>query len=190
MSSSSPLIREILTPSAGVISYSVMVGPTVALIDFIWTPNVAKTSTMRFLFASCSFSSTYTFPPSSYFLSRSSVGYLYFVQGSFGFIGVVKSILPTTVLLAAFSSVSPTVISISGSFALPVLLESCLLVPPFISVLTGVCTSIPSSVKSTVWGAGSSYTFILFSSCSSSSLIISSVFFFRFVIVNFTLSER
>ena len=35
MSSSSPLIREILTPSAGVISYSVMVGPTVALIDFI-----------------------------------------------------------------------------------------------------------------------------------------------------------
>ena len=57
MSSSRFLIFDILMPSAGVISYNVMVGPTVAIIVFICTPKLLSTSTIRFLFAVCSFMS-------------------------------------------------------------------------------------------------------------------------------------
>lgn len=57
ISSSRFLIFDILTPSAGVISYKVMVGPTVAIIVFICTPKLFRTSTIRFLLAVCSFMS-------------------------------------------------------------------------------------------------------------------------------------
>ena len=57
MSSSRFLILEILTPSSGVISYNVIVGPTVAIIVFICTPKLLRTSTILFLFAFCSFMS-------------------------------------------------------------------------------------------------------------------------------------
>lgn len=59
---------------AGVISYSVMVGPTVALMLLISTPKLRSTSTIRFLFAVCSAISIYGLPSFSYFFSRSRVG--------------------------------------------------------------------------------------------------------------------
>ena len=133
-----------------------MVGPTVARIDFICTPNDASTSTIRFLFANCSSSSTNTLPPSSYFLSKSRVGYLYLVHGSLGFIGVFRSTLPATVLPPAFSSPSPTVISMPGSLAGAFSLGFLSLFNVSTSVFAGAFTRIPSSVKSTVCGAGSS----------------------------------
>ena len=74
MSSSRFLILDIFTPSAGVISYSVMVGPTVAVMVRICTPKLFNTSTMRFLFRVCSFMSIYGLPSLSYFFSRLSVG--------------------------------------------------------------------------------------------------------------------
>ena len=54
MSSSRLRIFEILTPCAGVISYRVIVGPTVAFMLLISTPKLRNTSTMRFLLAVCS----------------------------------------------------------------------------------------------------------------------------------------
>ena len=51
ISSSKFLIFEIRTPSAGVISYNVMVGPTLALIELISIPKLRKTLMMRSLLA-------------------------------------------------------------------------------------------------------------------------------------------
>ena len=58
ISSSRFLIFEIRTPSAGVISYSVIVGPTVALISRIATPKLLSTSTILALFVLISSIST------------------------------------------------------------------------------------------------------------------------------------
>lgn len=110
ISSSRFLIFDIFTPSAGVISYNVIVGPTVAVIVLICTPKLFNTSTMRFLLAVCSFMSIYGLPSFSYFLSKSSVGYLYFVHGSFGFIGVLMFVLPDTSLESARFSFSGIII--------------------------------------------------------------------------------
>ena len=54
MSSSRLRIFEIRTPSAGVISYKVMVGPTLALMELISMPKLRSTLMMRFLLAFCS----------------------------------------------------------------------------------------------------------------------------------------
>ena len=67
-----------------------MVGPTVALISLISTPKLFRTFTICSLFALISSISTNGLPSLSYFFSKSIVGYLYFVNGSFGFIGVLK----------------------------------------------------------------------------------------------------
>ena len=54
MSSSRLRILEIRTPSAGVISYNVIVGPTLALIELISMPKLRNTLIMRSLLAFCS----------------------------------------------------------------------------------------------------------------------------------------
>jgi len=61
-----------------------------ALISRIETPKLLSTSTMRALFALISSMSTFGLSPSSYFLRRSSVGFLYLVKGSSGSIGVLR----------------------------------------------------------------------------------------------------
>ena len=76
ISSSRLRIFDILTPSAGVISYRVIVGPTVALISRICTPKEFKTSTMRCLFAMSSSLSIYGFLSLSYFFSKERGGKL------------------------------------------------------------------------------------------------------------------
>ena len=76
MSSSKERTLEILIPGASVISYSVMVGPTVALMLSTVTPKLPSTCTMRSLLARCSSMSIYDLPSFSYFFSKSSVGYL------------------------------------------------------------------------------------------------------------------
>ena len=81
-----------------------MVGPTVALISRIETPKLLSTSTMRALFALISSMSTFGLSPSSYFLRRSSVGFLYLVKGSSGSIGVLRISSTLTTSLPAFSS--------------------------------------------------------------------------------------
>ena len=75
ISSSKFLIFEIRTPSAGVISYNVMVGPTLALIELISIPKLRKTLMMRSLLAFCS-SMSILGPSSSYSFSKSKLGNL------------------------------------------------------------------------------------------------------------------
>ena len=58
ISSSRCLILFILIPAAGVISNSVIVGPTVAVIDVISIPKFLNVWMILFLLASCSLSST------------------------------------------------------------------------------------------------------------------------------------
>ena len=74
ISSSNERTLAIRTPGARVISYRVMVGPTVALMLAISTPKLRNTSTIRFLFAVCSAISIKGFPSLSYFFSKSRVG--------------------------------------------------------------------------------------------------------------------
>ena len=104
ISSSKFRILEMRTPSAGVISYSVMVGPTVALISLIDTPKLLSTSTIRALLALISSMSTLGLSSSSYFFRSSSVGFLYLVKGSKGSIGVLRISSKFTTALPAFSS--------------------------------------------------------------------------------------
>ena len=78
-----------------------MVGPTVALMRLIFTPKLSSTSTMRFLLAVISSMSTTGRLFSSYFFRSSNPGFLYFVKGSSGLIGVfnissIDSSLPFT----------------------------------------------------------------------------------------------
>ena len=61
ISSSKFLIFEILTPGSGTISYSVTVGPIVALISWIPILKFSKVSTILFLFSSSSCRVTVTF---------------------------------------------------------------------------------------------------------------------------------
>ena len=172
MSSSRLRIFETRMPSSSVISYSVMVGPTVAVMVRTCTPKLFKTSTIRFLFAVCSFMSMYGLPSLSYFLSRSSVGYLYFVHGSLGFIGVLIFGSATSVLLSAPSSVSVSFTVNPGSSPLPA--------SAFTPVSATGATETPASPKSTVWGCGSSKT-----SGSSTYGIFSSVFSTMFSSLSF-----
>ena len=58
MSSSNVLILAILTPDAGVTSYNVTVGPTVAVISVISTPKVESVLRMSSSFANFSDSET------------------------------------------------------------------------------------------------------------------------------------
>lgn len=76
MSSSRFLIFDMRTPSAGVTSYSVMVGPTVAFISFMLTPKLLSTSTILALLLFISSMSTVGLPLVSYFFSKLRVGYL------------------------------------------------------------------------------------------------------------------
>ena len=104
ISSSKLRIFEMRTPSAGVISYSVIVGPTVALISRIDTPKLLSTSTIRALLALISSISTVGLSPLSYFFNKSRVGFLYWVNGSSGFIGVRSISSIFTTFPSAFSS--------------------------------------------------------------------------------------
>ena len=103
ISSSKLRILEIRTPSAGVISYSVIVGPTVAFISRMDTPKLLSTSTIRALLALISSMSTVGLSTLSYFFNRSRVGFLYLVNGSRGLIGVL-SILSISRTPSALSS--------------------------------------------------------------------------------------
>ena len=92
-----------------------MVGPTVAFISFIATPKLFSTSTIRALLALISSISTKGFLSLSYFFNKSRVGYLYFVNGSFGLMGLLKSISGATVFPLASSSLATFSISNSSS---------------------------------------------------------------------------
>jgi len=73
MSSSKLRMRLMRTPSAGVISYNVTVGPTLALMELISMPKLRNTWMIRSLLAFCSCISM-AGVLSLYELSRSSVG--------------------------------------------------------------------------------------------------------------------
>ena len=110
-----------------------MVGPTVALISRIETPKLLSTSTMRALFALISSMSTFGLSPSSYFLRRSSFGFLYLVKGSSGSIGVLRISSTLTTSLPAFSSffatstVSLLSSSVVASFGVSAMGESAMI---------------------------------------------------------------
>ena len=103
ISSSRLRILVIRIPSAGVISYSVMVGPTVAFISLISMPKLLSTLTISSLCVFISSMSTYGFPSLSSRLRRSSPGRLYLVKGSSGLMGVSK-VVEATFCPDAFSS--------------------------------------------------------------------------------------
>ena len=124
ISASKPRIRLILTPSAGVISYSVIVGPTVALIRLIFTPKLLSTSTIRALLALISSMSMTGFE--SYFFSKSNEGKRYFVKGSQGLIGTFRLTLLTGSLeLANSSPFCTATLSFSSCSLLPVFSTTC-----------------------------------------------------------------
>ena len=83
MSSSRFLILLMRTPGAGVTSYSVMVGPTVALMLVMLTPKLLSTVIICSLFLCCSSMSIWL-PVSSYLFNKSRVGYLYIDKSNLG----------------------------------------------------------------------------------------------------------
>ena len=113
ISSSKFLILLILVPSAGTISYNVIVGPIVAFILLISTPKFPSTCVIRSLLAFCSAISI-AGVLSSELSIKSSVGYSYDSRSSFGSYGVL---MPPRSISPLPCSVSEVVTSKSGPFS-------------------------------------------------------------------------